>query len=83
MTLSIRGLNVTLSIIDTQHDDALYYADCSYAECRIIFIVMLSEIMLNVVMLNVVMLSVVAPGLSSATKCDQIYGSVCNEFSHT
>jgi hypothetical protein len=41
---------VTYSIKDTEHNNALYYA-----ECRILY-----YIMLNVVMLNVVMCSVVA-----------------------
>ncbi len=36
MTLVIKGLFVTLSIIDTGHNDALHYA-----ECRILYIVML------------------------------------------
>jgi hypothetical protein len=43
MTLSIKGLCVTLSISDTQHSNALSlrrvyfihnYAECHYAECR-------------------------------------------------
>jgi hypothetical protein len=58
ITLSIRGLYVTLSITYIQHNNALHYAECSYAECDILFIVMLS-----VIVLNVVILSVVAPFL--------------------
>ncbi len=35
---------MTLSINDTQHNNALYhYAECHYAECRILFIVMLKR----------------------------------------
>ena len=45
---------MTLSIIDTQHNSALHYA-----ERRILFIVMLNAIMLNVIMLNVIMLNVI------------------------
>jgi len=57
---------MTLSITDTQHNNALHYAECYYAECHSLFVVMLSVIMmnvviLNVIMLNVVMLSVMAP----------------------
>jgi hypothetical protein len=47
---------MTLSINDTQHNNAL-----QTAECRILFTVMLSAIILSVVMLNVVMLSVAVP----------------------
>ncbi len=54
MALLIMGLYVTLSIIDTQHNNVLPYAECRYAECHILFIVMLSINMLNVVMLSVV-----------------------------
>ncbi len=63
MTLSVKGLYwyMTFCINDTQHNNALHYA-----ECRILFAVMLSIIILDVVMLSVVvldvvMLSVVAP----------------------
>ncbi len=55
MTLSMKGLYVTLRITCTQHNNALHYA-----ERRILFIVMLSVIMPNVVMLTVVLLSVLA-----------------------
>ncbi len=55
-TLSAKGLYMTLSINDTQRDNSLPYADCSYAECNVLFIVML-----NVIMLYDVMPSVVAP----------------------
>jgi hypothetical protein len=60
MTLSIKGLYVTLIISDAQHKML-----CHYAECRILFIVIIrmSVIMLNVVMLNAVLLSVVTPNL--------------------
>jgi hypothetical protein len=50
--LSIIGLHETLSINNTQHNNA---------ECRVLFITMLNVFMLSVVMLNVVMLSVAAP----------------------
>jgi hypothetical protein len=61
MTLSIKGLYVTLTT-NTQQI-ALLYAVCHYAQCRIFYcyIVMLSFIMLGVVMPNVVVLKVVAP----------------------
>ncbi len=44
---------MTMSIIDTQHNNALNYAKRCCAECRILFIVILSVLMLNVVMMNV------------------------------
>jgi hypothetical protein len=47
---------MTLSIINTQHNNAVLCAECRYAECRILF-----TIMLNVIILSVIMLSVVAP----------------------
>jgi hypothetical protein len=40
---------MTLSISDTQHNNALPWAECRYAECRILFTIMLSVIMLSVV----------------------------------
>jgi len=72
MTHNIKSFYVTLSISDSQHNNALllcwvslccvshfiyFNAECCYAECRIA--VCHITIMLNVVMLNVVMLSVV------------------------
>jgi hypothetical protein len=45
---------MTLSITDTQHNNALHYDLRCYAECHALFIVMLSVIMLNGVMLSVV-----------------------------
>ncbi len=50
---------MTFIIGDSQHNNALPYAEC-YVECRVL-IIMLTVIMLSVVMLCVVMLSVVAP----------------------
>ncbi len=55
MTLS----KMTLSIIDTQHDIALYYAEYHHDECGVLFIVMLSDIMLNVVMLSVIVSNII------------------------
>jgi hypothetical protein len=52
---------MTLSISDTQHNNAFPWAECRYAECLILFTIMLSIIMLSVVMLNVGMLSVMEP----------------------
>jgi hypothetical protein len=46
MILGVKCLFVTLSINDTQHNNALHYAERYNAECRI-FIVMLSVIMLS------------------------------------
>ncbi len=68
MTLSIKGLYVTLNIkgllrksiqmalskTDKQHNNALHYAECPYAKCQILFIVMLNVIMLNVIMQNAI-----------------------------
>ncbi len=50
MTLCIKGLLVTLSINDTNHNNI----ECHYAECRDLFFVTLNVIMLSVIMLNVV-----------------------------
>jgi hypothetical protein len=65
MTLSIKGLFVTLSINVNQHNNTLYRVPLCYyyAECRNLFIVMLNVIVLCAVMLNVIMLSVMAPTL--------------------
>jgi hypothetical protein len=51
---------MTLSISDTQHNNALLHAEC-YADGHVLFIVRLCVIMLNVIMLSVAMLSVLAP----------------------
>ncbi len=59
MTLSIKGLFVTLSMNDTEHDNAQNYAHCHYARTRVLFIAMLNVIILSFVMLNVVALIVV------------------------
>ncbi len=50
---------MTVSINNTQHNNALLYAECHFAECRILFTFMLNVVMLSVVMLNVIMLSVI------------------------
>ena len=60
------SLYVTLSINDTEHDNAQHNALGHYAECHALFIEILSASMLNVLMLsavilNVAMLSVMAP----------------------
>ncbi len=57
---------MTLSISDTQHNNALPCTECHYAEYRVLLTILLSVILLNVIMrsvvkLNVVMLSVVGP----------------------
>ncbi len=59
MTLSIKGLYVTLSISDTQHNNAVQL----YTEYRVLLIIMVNVTMTSVIMLNVIMLSVVAPYL--------------------
>ncbi len=51
---------MTLSITDTQYNNAVRYAEWHHAECRVLFTVMMSIIMLNVVVLNVIMLNAVA-----------------------
>ncbi len=56
MTLIIKVLYVTLSINDTQHNNALHYSECNYAQCPVLFVVMLI-----VTIVNVVLLSVAAP----------------------
>jgi hypothetical protein len=61
MTLSIKGLNVTLSINDAEHNNGMHYAECRYADCRILSIVMLIVVMLSISMLNIPLLSVMAP----------------------
>jgi hypothetical protein len=73
MTLSIKQLFVTFSIMIPSITALYHYAECCYAECHLLFIVvnaimqsviilkviMLSVIMLSVIMLSVIMLSVV------------------------
>jgi hypothetical protein len=51
---------MTLCITDTQHKNALHYAEC-HSEYRVLFIVMLNVIMLTVIMLNAVMLNAMDP----------------------
>ncbi len=36
-------------VCDTQHNNALHFAECHNAECHVLFIVLLSVVMLNVV----------------------------------
>ncbi len=50
-TQSIQGSCVTLSITETQRNNALHYAECRVS----------CNVMLNVIMLSVVMPNVVAP----------------------
>jgi hypothetical protein len=52
---------MSLSITDTQHNNALHFAECHCAQRRVLFIVVLSAVLMSVIMLNVVMLSVVDP----------------------
>jgi hypothetical protein len=54
---------MTLSISETQHNNALPCAECRYPKCVVLFTIMLSDTMLNVSVLGVVMLSVVASQL--------------------
>jgi hypothetical protein len=62
MTLSIKGLYLTLSKSDTQHKQhSVFRMLCHYAECRAIFIILLNVYMPDVVMLSVIMLCVMAP----------------------
>ncbi len=51
MTISIKSLYVTLSVNDTQHNNALPYCPllCHYAGCHMFFFVILSVIMQSVV----------------------------------
>ncbi len=56
ITLSTKGLYVTLSITMLCH-----YGESYFAECHILFIVVLIVVMLNVVLLSVIALSVVEP----------------------
>ncbi len=52
MTLSIKGLFVTISINNNQHETLCI--ECSYAECHILFLIILSALLQNVIMLSVV-----------------------------
>ncbi len=52
---------MTLTIIDTPHNNDLPCAECQYAECCILFTIMLSVIFINVVKLWVIMMRVGAP----------------------
>jgi hypothetical protein len=66
---------MTLSINDTQHNNALHYAECLYADCRVLVTVMLS-----VIMLNAVMLSVVAPARNASEANDMLQFYSHNTF---
>ncbi len=48
---------MSLSISDTQHNNALPCAECRHAECRVLFSIMLSDIMLNVSVLSVALVA--------------------------
>jgi hypothetical protein len=77
MTLSIKGLFVTLSINDIQHKrhsacQKCHYAEYLYAECQNFLIVMMNVIILSVIMLNVVGLSVVM--MNVALPCKVLHG---------
>ncbi len=52
MTLSIKGLKVTFSLITLSITALCHYPEYHCAECRILFIIMLYVIMLNVIVLN-------------------------------
>jgi hypothetical protein len=52
---------MTLSINDTQPNNALPCAERRYAECHVLFTIVLSDFMLNVVMLSVVTPSLPLP----------------------
>jgi hypothetical protein len=60
---------MTLSMSDTQHNNALPCAECVYGACRILFTIMLNVVILSVVILSVVMLNVVAPNHLIARSC--------------
>jgi hypothetical protein len=60
ITLSMKGLYVTLNINATESNNALHSDECRYAERRVLFFVMLSVIMMNVVMLSDVKLNVMS-----------------------
>jgi hypothetical protein len=62
---------MTRSITDTQHNNALHYA-----ECHALFFVMLNVILLNVVMLSVIMLRVTALKCYGSEKFNRIGQSV-------
>jgi hypothetical protein len=53
-------------VCDTEHNNALHYAECQYVQCRILHIVVL-----NVIIPSVTMLSVVAP-LKSQTPTSEL-----------
>ncbi len=60
MTLSVKGLYVSLSINYNHHNNTLHYARGYYAECLILFIVMLTLFMLCVIVLIAIMLNDIA-----------------------
>jgi hypothetical protein len=76
MTLTFKGLFVTLGINDTQHNGTLYvecyYIECHEAECRDLFIIMLSVVMLNVAaplqLLPYILCTYCSPDLRTLTK---------------
>ena len=54
---------MTLSLTDTQHNNALDYAEYGSAECHVLSIATLSVITLGVVMLNTVMMNAIMPNI--------------------
>ncbi len=61
MTLSIKGLNVILSISDTRHKGHFAYQPSAIMLSVAFFIIMLNVILFSVVMLNVILVSVMSP----------------------
>jgi hypothetical protein len=65
---------MTLSRTDTQHNNALYNAECNYSECHALLIIMMSVVMMSVIMMSVIILSVVAP---LPPKTDSPWSNIC------
>jgi hypothetical protein len=59
MTLSIKGLFVTLSINYILHNKRCHYAECCDFLIAMLNVIMLSFIMLSVIMLSFILLSVI------------------------
>ncbi len=68
-----KGLYVTLSINESEDNNALYCAECHHTECRIWFIIMLCVLILNAILLSVAMLNVILMSVVASIYIIEIY----------
>jgi hypothetical protein len=71
-----------LSTTNSQHNNALHYAESGCTECGILFIVMLSVVMLNVIMLSAVASRDNAELFDKDKESSQLFKFYCNLFTN-